>query len=310
MIQIYKTINGKVTEINEYEPQSWIRMTNPTEEEIDEISDLLNIEDDFLRAALDRQETSRVEIDDDTDNALITVNIPSKIEPDNDLSYDTLPIGIIATPQSVVTVCLEETHELNSIVEGKVKHVFTNLRTRFVLQIIYQITVSFIFYLRAINRKSSEVENKLHVSFDNQQLFQMLDLEKSTVFFSTALKANQVVADRISRGRVLTLYEDDEELIEDIQIEVKQAISMCDIYSNILSGTMDAYASIISNNLNIVMKVLTAITILMAIPTMVASFYGMNVASLPLANFWFVLPITLVLTLICAIVLYKFNMFS
>lgn len=309
MIQIYKTVDGRVQQIENYEKNCWIRMTSPTAREIEQISSQFNIEKDYLQAALDRQEVSRVEEDEDNGNHLITINSPSISREDTNL-FQTIPIGIIETDFCVVTVCLERTKELNSIVEGKVKHVFTNLKTRFILQMIYQVTSSFVQYLREIHKLSSEVEHKLHLSLDNNQLFQMLNLEKSTVFFSTALKSNQLVVERLERGRILKLYEDDGELLEDIQIEIDQAVSMCNIYSNILSGTMDAFASIISNNLNIVMKVLTAITILISIPTLIASYYGMNVAGLPFPSFNYVLLFSIIATSVAAFVLYKFNMFS
>lgn len=309
MIQIYKTINGKIREISDYEKNCWIKMTDPTEEEIERISTKYSIDEDYLQAALDRQETSRVEEDDDYGCSLITINAPYLRDEKDELIYETIPIGIIETGICVITVCLEQISELNDFVENKIKNVFTNLKTKFILQIIYHVTASFVYYLRKINKKSSEVEAKLHVSFDNQQLFEMLDLEKSTVFFSTALKSNQLVVDKLERGRVIKLYEDDDELLEDIQVEIEQANTMCSIYSNILSGTMDAFASIISNNLNIVMKILTAITILMAIPTMVSSFYGMNVEGLPYPYFSFIFIFTCCITLFFAYVLYKLNMF-
>ena len=157
---------------------------------------------------------------------------------------------------------------------------------------------------------STEIEKELHRSMKNKELIQLLDLEKSLVFFSTSLKANQSVLEKLQRGRVIKLYEDDRELLEDVLIEVEQAIEMSNIYSNILSGTMDAFASIISNNLNIVMKVLTSITILMAIPTMVSSFYGMNVSGLPFANFGAVVIIVVILTALVAMILFRKNMFS
>ena len=310
MIQIYKTIDGQVKEIEKFEQNCWIRIIDPTDEEIEDITNTFNIEEDFIRAALDRQETSRVEQDDEAECSLITLNLPRPTDSEDNLIYETIPIGIIETQFCVVTVCLEKTPELMNLINGRIKHVFTNLKTRFILQIIYSITISFINYLRTINRKSNDVEARLHVSMDNKQLFQMLDLEKSTVYFSTALKSNQLVIEKLERGRVLKLYEDDSELLEDILIEVDQAISMCNIYSNILSGTMDAFASIISNNLNIVMKVLTAITILMSIPTMISSFYGMNVSGLPFPHFYFVFILTIIATILVFLLLYRFKMFQ
>lgn len=310
MIQIYKTIDGIIKPIEDYEKNCWIRMTNPTQEEIDEIAEQFNIEEDYLTAALDREEMSRVEEEEDNACSLITFNVPKPDAGGNDLIYKTIPIGIIETPFCIVTVCIEALRELNDFVNGRIRHAFTNLRTRFILQILYCVAVSFVTYLRAINKKSQHVEAALHASMRNKELFQMHDLEKSTVFFSTALKSNQMVLEKLQRGRILKLYEDDKELLEDVLIEIDQAITMCSIYSNILSGTMDAFASIISNNLNVVMKILTAITILLAVPTMISGIYGMNVTGLPMAQFWPVMWLTIAVTGLAAVILYKYNMFS
>ena len=143
----------------------------------------------------------------------------------------------------------------------------------------------------------------------NKELIQILGLEKSLVYFSTSLKSNEVTLEKILRGRIIKLYDEDEELLEDVIIEVKQAIEMCSIYSNVLSNTMDAFASIISNNLNIVMKVLTALTIVMAIPNMVFGLYGMNVDGLPFPHFWFSMAVAGALVLLCVVILWKKDMF-
>lgn len=285
-------------------------MIDPTTEEISQISTQYGVEEDFLRAALDKEEISRVEMDEDYNCSLITFDVPTMITDSEDLTYETYPIGIIETPQSVITVCLYDNEILKEIAENKVRYTFTNLRTRFILQILYKCATRYLYYLRLINKKSQEVEYKLHQSTKNIYLFQMMELEKSLVFFSTSLKTNQMVIDKLQRGRVLKLYEDDKELLEDLAIELDQGIEMCSIYSNILSGQMDAFASIISNNLNIVMKVLTAVTILMTIPQIVSSFYGMNVSGLPFPTTGAVVIITIVITLITAFILYKFHMFS
>lgn len=310
MIEIYKTIDGRIQPIDEYDKNCWINMIDPTTEEISQISTQYGVEEDFLRAALDKEEISRVEMDEDYNCSLITFDVPTMITDSEDLTYETYPIGIIETPQSVITVCLYDNEILKEIAENKVRYTFTNLRTRFILQILYKCATRYLYYLRLINKKSQEVEYKLHQSTKNIYLFQMMELEKSLVFFSTSLKTNQMVIDKLQRGRVLKLYEDDKELLEDLAIELDQGIEMCSIYSNILSGQMDAFASIISNNLNIVMKVLTAVTILMTIPQIVSSFYGMNVSGLPFPTTGAVVIITIVITLITAFILYKFHMFS
>ena len=310
MINIYKTIDGKIVEIDEIEKHAWINMVNPTEEELLSISDQLNVEEDFLRAALDEEEISRVELDEDMNQALITIDVPIVDKTSQMVLYSTIPVGIIETHENIITVCLQSNTIIDDFAKGRVKHVFTNPKTRFIFQMLYRVATRFLVYLRHINRMSTEIEKELHRSMKNKELIQLLDLEKSLVFFSTSLKANQSVLEKLQRGRVIKLYEDDRELLEDVLIEVEQAIEMSNIYSNILSGTMDAFASIISNNLNIVMKVLTSITILMAIPTMVSSFYGMNVSGLPFANFGAVVIIVVILTALVAMILFRKNMFS
>ena len=169
---------------------------------------------------------------------------------------------------------------------GVVRGVNTTMKTRFLLLLLLRISQRFLIYLRQIDRLSSRTEQKLHQSMKNEELIQMLGLEKSLVYFSTSLKTDEIVLNKIMRGKFIKLYEEDQDLLDDVLIEIHQAIEMCNIYSNILSGTMDAFASVISNNLNIVMKVLTVITIVMAIPNIIFSFYGMNVDGLPIATTW------------------------
>ncbi|MBC3796661.1 magnesium transporter CorA family protein [Acetobacterium tundrae] len=309
MIKIYKTIDGKMEEIESIEKNSWINMVNPTEEELRFITEKLEVEPDFLRAALDEEEISRVELEDNN-QALITIDVPIVEKDAKMVLYTTIPVGIVQLEDNIITVCLRENTLIDDFAKGRVKNVFTNLKARFIFQILYRVASRFLIYLRHINRMSNDVEKELHISMKNKELFQLLDLEKSLVFFSTSLKANQAVLEKLQRGRVIKLYEEDKELLEDVLIEVQQAIEMSNIYSNILSGMMDAFASIISNNLNIVMKVLTSITILMAIPTMLSSFFGMNVIGIPISSFWGVVLIAFAFTGVAAFILFKKKMFS
>jgi len=188
---------------------------------------------------------------------------------------------------------------------GSIRNLATQMKTRFVLQLLLRITTLFLFYLKQIEKTSSMAEQSLHNAMQNKLLMQLLELEKSLVYFSTSLKANDVTIEKINRGRVLKLYDEDEDLLEDVLIEIKQAIEMSNIYSTILSSMMDAFASVISNNLNFVMWRLTVITILMAIPTIVFSFYGMNTTGLPFANTIFPTLLSVVLTLLVAVLLMK-----
>lgn len=306
MVELFKTIDGKIQPVEEYQNDVWINMTAPTPDEINEVVSRTGVEEEFLLAALDDEETSRIEAEDN--QKLIIIDIPMQQKENDGVIYMTIPLGIILLEKSIITVCLKDSAIIKELSDGFVKGVFTNLKTRFVFQLLYRVAVRYLQYLKQIDKLSNFVERQLHRSMKNKELIQLLELEKSLVFFSTSLKADEMTLEKILRGRFIKLYDEDQELLEDVLIEIKQAIEMSNIYSSILSGTMDAFASVISNNLNIVMKVLTSITILMAIPTMVASFYGMNVTGLPIPNFWIVLGISAVITVICAIFLNKKGM--
>ena len=186
----------------------------------------------------------------------------------------------------VITVCLEDSIILRSIAEGAVKGVHTALRTRFVFQILLRIAGRFLKNLRMIERDFTRIEKRLYDSLKNEELIQLLGLSKSLVYFSSSLKGNEVTMEKVLRGRVLKLYEDDRDILEDALIEVRQAIEMANIYSNIMAGTMDAYASVVSNNLNIIMKVLTILTIIMTIPNIVFGFFGMNIGEGRIPGDW------------------------
>ena len=278
MFAIYKSINGKITEINEIEKDCWINFVDPDEKDTTYMTETLKIDPDFIKSSLDEEEMSRVETEDGT--TFIIVDIPTTEKGEileNTIMFETLPLSIIVTSDCIVTICTEETSVLKAFVDGVVKQVHTNLKTRFILQILYRVATRYLFYLKQIDKISNYVEKQLHRSMKNKELIQLLDLEKSLVFFTTSLRANEITMQKIKRGKFIKLYEEDDDLLEDVLIETNQAIEMANIYTNILSGTMDAFASIISNNLNIVMKVLASITIIMSIPTIISSFYGMNI---------------------------------
>lgn len=307
MYYIYKSNNGRIEEINTFEPGCWINMVAPSSQELELMVRQFQVDPSFLNAALDVEETSRIESEEG--QTLIVVDVPTTEKEDQKVIFETLPLGIVTTEQCIITVCTKDTSVVNGFVTGQVRNVHTHMKTRFILQILYRVATRFLFYLKQIDRISKNVEKQLHRSLRNKELILLLDLEKSLVFFSTSLKANEITMERMRRGRFVKMYEEDEELMEDVLIETKQAIEMSNIYSSVLSGTMDAFASVISNNLNIVMKVLTSITILMAIPTMISSFYGMNVEGLPVPHFWFPITLSLVITGIAAIFLAKKDMF-
>ena len=227
----------------------------------------------------------------------------------NMLQYTTLPLGIVIMKGYVVTISLYENLNIDDMAQGRIKGVNTDLKTRFLLLLLLRISQRYLIYLRQIDRISSRTEQRLHKSMQNKELIQMLGLEKSLVYFSTSLKTDEITLNKIMRGKAIKLYDEDQDLLDDVLIEIHQAIEMCNIYSNILSGTMDAFASVISNNLNIVMKVLTVITIVMAIPNIIFSFYGMNVAGLPFPQWWFPTGLAIVACIIATIIFIKKDMF-
>ena len=293
------------------EEGAWIHLTDPSEEEVERVVTTLGIERSFVMAALDEEEPSRIDHEDG--QTLIIVDIPIVVPADGSFLYDTVPLGIIMAEKNVVTVCLEETSLIEDFWNRRVRSFDTCKMTRLVLQLLYKNASKYLQYLRQIDKASTQVETALHKSMKNRELIQMLKLEKSLVYFSTSLKSNEVVLEKILKGNLIKRYPDDTDLLEDILIESKQAIEMCNIYRDILSGTMDAFASVISNNLNIVMKYLASITIILAIPTIFSGLWGMNVANIPFADnplgFWIVLGISALATGIGALILWKKKMF-
>jgi magnesium transporter len=276
MLQIFKSTDSGLVTLDQVEDGTWINLTNPIEQEILSISESLNIPVEHLKAALDEEERSRIEVDEGCTVVLIDIPVPNANLQDGGIYY-TIPLGIIITDRNIVTVSLQENYVISSFIERRIKSFYTFKKTRFLLQILYKNSKLYLQYLRRIDKASDKIESKLHKSLKNEELIQLLELEKSLVYFSTSLKSNEIVLEKILRSTPVKMYPEDTDLLEDVIVENKQAIEMANIYSNILTGTMDAYASVISNNLNIVMKFLTSATIVLSVPTMVASFFGMNV---------------------------------
>ncbi len=307
MIKYYISTGGVVSEIEEIIDGCWINVVAPDDDEIEEIIQKLGLDEGFVKAALDDEETSRIESEED--QKLLIIDIPMAEKENNNIIYCTLPLGFVVTEKNIITISLRESSVLKEFTAGMVKNVNIEMKSRFIMQIFFKVATRYLQYLKQIDRLAGNIEKQLHKSMKNKELIQLLDLEKSLVFFTTSLKANHLTMEKILRGRFIKLYEDDQELLEDVLIETKQAIEMSDVYSNILSGTMDAFASIISNNLNIVMKFLAAMTIVMAVPTIVGSIYGMNVTNLPYPTFGFAISVAGVLTLAIVIWLWWRKMF-
>lgn len=315
LVNYYRNVEGTIVETDKIEPGCWIALVDPSETEISDIEEDMQIDRDYIRAALDEEEPSRIETDDGV--TLIVVDYPIA-EQDNDpnrtLLYSTTPMSLIITDKNVITVSAKQNVVLDEIAKGVVKGVRTDLRTRFVFTVLLRIAARYLQYLKQIDKLSGYVETKMYRSMKNKELIQLQGLEKSLVYFSTSLKANETVLEKLMRGRFLKLYEEDQDLLDDVMIEVKQAIEMTSIYSNILNGTMDTFASIISNNLNIIMKRMTTITIILTMPTIVFSFYGMNLnenaAGLPIANVWFPIVLSAVLMILVGFLVNRIERFK
>ena len=312
MINIYKSaLDGKINEVKEISDGCWISLINPDNKELEYVAKTCNVDFDDLRAPMDEEERSRLVTEDNY--TLILVDIPVIEDQSERSRYVTIPLGIVYTDSVIITVCLEQNEVLHYFMEGRGRGFYTFKKTRFILQLLYRNATIYLQDLRYIDRKSEEIEEKLHISQKNRELIELLELEKSLVYFTTSLRSNEVVLEKMLRTENIKKYPEDEDLLEDVIIENKQAIEMASIYSGILSGMMDAFASVISNNLNIVMKLLATLTIVLSIPTMIASFYGMNFDNIPLGHnpFGFIITIliSLVVTGVVAIFFAKKNMF-
>jgi len=294
MLAVYNTIDNSILKIDKLgEKGSWINMINPTEEEIALVTKATGIECYFIRDVLDDEERPRIEAENN--QILVIINVP--IIQNATVIYETIPLGIILTDTHIVTVCLQEVEVLKDFAGGKVRGMETYKKTRFLFQILYKSASLYLTLLREIEKKTNEIELALHKSMKNKELIRLLNLQKSLVYFTTSLKSNEKVMEKMLRTKVLKVYEEDQDLLEDVIIENKQAVEMAETYSNISTSMMDAFASIISNNLNMVMKFLASMTIILALPTMLASFFGMNV-KIPLQNSDYGFAIVVVMSVI------------
>ena len=280
LLKIYNTDieTDKTEEIKEFKKGSWINLVNPSENEIKKVCENINIQEGFIRDALDYEEKARIDQEEDDNTTLFVVDVPIIEKSDDNDIYTTMPLGMIVVRDDFfVTISLKKNKIIDDFEKKKIKNFQTYKKTRLIFQILYLNSSYYLDYLKKINKETEIAEYILKNSMKNKELLKLLSLEKGLVYFTTSLKSNELVMEKTMRGKIVKLYEEDEEILEDAIIENRQAIEMAQIYRDILNGTMDAYASIISNNLNGVMKFLTSITIILAVPTMISSFWGMNV---------------------------------
>lgn len=305
MIRYYKSINSKLEKLKSFEDGCWVNLVEPTPSEIKEISEMFNIDIENIKAALDEEERSRIDIEDN--HTLILIDIPIDESDASSTHYSTIPLGIILLENTIVTICTAQTKILNDFIVGHIKDFFTFKKTRFILQILYKNASYYLHYLRRINKMTIAIEKEIYKSMQNKELIQLLELEKSLIYFSTSLKANELVLNKMLRTGSIKKYPEDEDLLEDVIIENRQALEMATIYGDILSRIMDAFSAIVSNNQNTVMQFLTSITLIMSISTIVSGFFGMNVPGLPFANnphgFWLVFLVTCVISLILTFIM-------
>ena len=285
MLEIYSSVETKqkanrsiykTEKIDRIGDDCWINLYSPTEPEISRIENELNIPQEFLRYPLDEEERPRIDFDDDTGDVLVIIDVPYSKRDNNMIRYETAPLGIIITDKQIVTVSLRQTPILDQFIDNRVKDLFILFRTRFTIQILYAVAKEYLRLLRFIDKTIDINEVSISETISNKDLYNLLELSKSLVYFSSSLKSDEAVLEKLMRGRTIKLYDDDEDLLEDVVIEFKQAHEMAEIYSNIVSTTSDAYASIINNNMNVVMKVLAAATICLTLPDLIGSFFGQN----------------------------------
>ena len=274
MITMYKTGEQGLEVVDEITKGCWINVVDPTPEELQKLREF-NIPYEFVTYPLDQDERPRVEREDG--ETMILLRVPYAQGAQADVPYTTIPMGIVMDGQWIMTVCRHDHDILRELAGGRVRGLSTAKRNRFILQLLLNAANKYLAYLREINKSVDALEDRLQLSMQNRELLGLLKYQKSLVYFTTALKANELMMERLHRSGFFRTYPDDEDLLEDVITENQQAIEMTNIASNILSSMMDAFASIISNNMNLVMKFLAAATIVIALPTLVASLFGMNV---------------------------------
>ncbi|KFJ05123.1 magnesium/cobalt transporter CorA [Bifidobacterium tsurumiense] len=274
MLRMFNSINGRVEQIEKPENGSWLCLSAPTDVELTSVSQLTGIDLADLRAPLDDEERSRVDVEDDY--TMIIVDIPTVEERNGRDWYETIPLSIILTKDLLITVCMQDTPVLHPFMEGTIRGFNTFMRTRFILQILYRNATMYLRYLRIIDRETDKLEARLRHSMENREILMLLELSKTLVYFTTSLKSNEIVMEKLTFLPRIKRYQEDEDLLDDVITENKQAIEMANIYSGVLANMTDAFASIVSNNLNNVMRIFTIISITLSIPTLIFSMYGMN----------------------------------
>ena len=311
MIRVFKTSDdGTLEKLKNIETNTWIDLVEPTEEEIKEVVEKTDIPANLLIKLLDSDEVARIEKEDDA--TLIIIDVPYVIDKKIKNKYSTLPLGIISYKNYLVTIAVKETEVVQDVMENRVKSVFTMKKSRFLIQILHRVATLYLKYLKEINLEIEAKEKNLINATNNKYLLQLMNIQKSLVYFVTSLKSNDIILEKLEKGNLIEFYEEDMDVLEDAIIENRQGIETSLIYREIVASLQETYSGVISNNLNEIMKFLAGITIVFSIPTMIASFMGMNVPLGVLANndysFMFIMSISIFSAFVIALILKKKDM--
>ena len=311
MLRVFKTSDdGTLEKLKNIETNTWIDLVEPTEEEIKEVVEKTDIPANLLIKLLDSDEVARIEKEDDA--TLIIIDVPYVIDKKIKNKYSTLPLGIISYKNYLVTIAVKETEVVQDVMENRVKSVFTMKKSRFLIQILHRVATLYLKYLKEINLEIEAKEKNLINATNNKYLLQLMNIQKSLVYFVTSLKSNDIILEKLEKGNLIEFYEEDMDVLEDAIIENRQGIETSLIYREIVASLQETYSGVISNNLNEIMKFLAGITIVFSIPTMIASFMGMNVPLGVLANnddsFMFIMSISIFSAFVIALILKKKDM--
>ncbi len=300
MITYWQQIDGQFSKTKKEDVDTslplWVDARSVTRDETTELQETYKIEQDHILDILDPDELSRIE---EGDGYILTIVRVPVYSPSADTPYFTVPIGIIIQGKTIITICWTDSEVLKDFGANRVRNVRLTDFPSFIVQIINRANANFLRYLKEINRRSVSIQNELNMEIENKELMLMLGLEKSLVYFTTSLKSNSMLLQKMSYTKLINFDEDDLDFVEGVSIDNRQAIEMADTYSNILFGVMDTYSSVISNNLNVVMKKLAIINLVMMAPTFVTSFFGMNF-KLPFDDLPGYIPV-IIATVICLV---------
>jgi len=280
MITYWQQEDGKLVKKDESEIDStkntWVDARSVTRDDIHTIQEKFNIEQENILDILDPDELSRIERNDDYDYVLTILRLPV-FSPTDDISYFCTPLGIITKGKFFITICWTDCEVLKDFSANRIKELTLNDFPAFTIRFLSRADITFLRYLKEINRRATTIQNEMLRSVQNRELIQLLNIQKSLIYFSTSLKSNQMLLEKLRKTRYLKLDEEDQDWLDDVEIDNRQALEMADTYANIMAQMNDAFASVLSNNLNLVMKTMTGWNLVLMLPTLVTSFFGMNV---------------------------------